>query len=404
MSESNPTILFAGGGTGGHLFPSLAIAQRLPESVAGDPAVALRSHFLCSDRQIDASILQKAGVQFTPLPVKPLPRGPLAAIRFVLSYWKSRSIAKQLIRTMNAKAIVAMGGFVSGPVVSAARSLGVPVMMVNLDAVPGKANRWLAGKCDHLFTVYPTDQLGTRRVDLVPMPLRQSCLASGDRASCRAAMGLDPERPVLLVTGASQGAESLNQMMIELLSRVPVQAMLARWQLLHLAGPGRDGDVRKAYEEAGLRHVVLDFCDTMGQAWGAADLAISRAGAGSVAEAVANAVPTVFLPYPHHKDQHQRLNAAPIVEACGAVLFDDHVDPVENADRLQMPIMQIMDNPDRLERMRANLRRIHPGDGATRLAREALDLAGLEGEVPDAPSPATDESAEPVAVEQGSGG
>src|SRR5690606_17293760 len=152
-------------------------------------------------------------------------------------------------------------------------------------------------------------------------PIRRAALASADAAECRRRLGLDPDRRTLLVTGASQGAESLNRFMATFAERRP--EALRDWQVIHLAGPRQIGDLRSAYERAGVPAAVFEFLDAMGEAWGAADLALSRAGASSVAEAVANRVPTIFAPYPWHKDQHQKRNAEPLIDAGGAWLVDD---------------------------------------------------------------------------------
>ncbi len=133
--------------------------------------------------------------------------------------------------------------------------------------------------------------------------------------------------------------------------------------MLHLAGNNERDELALAYEAAGVPAVVLTFCQEMGLAWAAADLAISRAGAGSVAEAWANGVPTVFLPYPHHRDQHQRLNAEPMVERGGAMLMIDHADGPRNAATLVEPLIELLGDDDRLATMRRKLDQ-PPVDGA----------------------------------------
>ena len=366
------TILFAGGGTGGHLFPSIAVAQRLRRI-----APRLESHFACSNRALDLQILSDADVAYTPLSVQPLPAvsRPWEAPGFIKSYFQSRAMAETLIANHGVSLVVAMGGFVSGPVVGAARRRGVPTVLVNLDAVPGKANRLLAGRCDRLFTVYETSAL-PERAERLALPLRSECLAPADAAECRRRLELDPAQPVLLVTGASQGAESINRMMIELTKRAAMQGVLRPFSIVHLAGAEREEAVSRAYKAAGLTAKVMAFTHEMGLCWGAAELAISRAGANSVAEAAANGVPTIFMPYPYHKDQHQRVNAQPLVEAGGAVMWDDLREGPLNANRYGQALVGLLQDSQRRAKMRAKLNEAAGGDGAQRLAQIIVEMVG----------------------------
>jgi UDP-N-acetylglucosamine--N-acetylmuramyl-(pentapeptide) pyrophosphoryl-undecaprenol N-acetylglucosamine transferase len=365
---NQPTVLFAGGGTGGHLFPNMAVVQRLRRY-----APELNVHFICSNRPLDSQILQKTGMPWTPLTVRPLPRRPWHVPGFLMAYRRSRQTVEQLIRSHNVVAMVATGGFVSGPAISAARKAKVPTVLVNLDAVPGRANRWLAGRCTKVMSVYATSQLPAR-TQLVAMPLRESCLAPADSAGCRRRMGLDPHRLVLLITAGSQGADSINRMMIALAQQPECAAVLRKWTIVHLTGRERDDEVKAAYDAAGLTSRVMAFSDEMGLCWGAASLAISRAGASSVAEVAANGVPAVFLPYPWHKDQHQRLNAQPLVEAEAALMWEDQKDGVVNAQRLGPGLMSLLVDGTLRQRMRENLKGLAGGDGAKRVAQEIVSL------------------------------
>ncbi len=372
--SSQSTILFAGGGTGGHLFPSLAIAQRLAD-VPGAPA----AHFLASDRAIDAQILTKAGVNFTACPMKPLPTRPWTIPGFVLSLVRSKKMVREIVKQRNVKLIVAMGGFVSVPAAMVGRALGIPILLVNLDAVPGKANRWLAKRCDELYSVYESPLLPSGRVKMTGLPLRRSGLSNGDARTDRVAMGLDADRPTLLVTGASQGAKSINLAMVELLKQDDFRAAIGAWQVLHLAGEGVGDELEKAYRAANVPARVMTFCDTMGHAWGGADLAISRAGANSVAEVAANGVPTIFLPYPYHKDQHQKLNVEPLSRGGAAVLMKDAIDPAVNAERLRPVMMELMGDAGRRAAMREKLLKLGGGDGAKKLMDVAMSIVARSG-------------------------
>lgn len=370
MNAETSTVLFAGGGTGGHIFPNLAIAERL--TGRGDIAVPPRVHFAVSNRPLDARIMTQQNLPFTPLGVRPLPRRPWHIPGFLRSYFQSRAEAMRLMREKNVRVVIATGGFVSAPVIAAARKLGIARLMVNLDAVPGVANRYLAPSCTRVFSVYASPKLPGATI--VPLPLRRSCLSSGDAASCKKALKLEGDRPVLLITGASQGAESLNKLMMELIGRDEFRAavMGRGWQVLHIAGEDRAEPVKQAYKQAGIDAVVMAFCNTMGLAWGAADVCLSRAGASSVGEVAANAVPTIFLPYPYHKDQHQKLNAQPLVEAGGSLMYDDLIEPKPNGDQLEPVLLALMNDASRRNAMRAKLHQLAGQDGASILADEAM--------------------------------
>ncbi|MHC4994690.1 MAG: UDP-N-acetylglucosamine--N-acetylmuramyl-(pentapeptide) pyrophosphoryl-undecaprenol N-acetylglucosamine transferase [Planctomycetota bacterium] len=369
-----PTVLFAGGGTGGHIYPALAVAERLT-----DYGVEIGIHFAVSDRPIDRDIMQQAGESFTALSVRPLPRRPWHVPGFLTRYLRSKNAARDLIQSQNVVAVVSLGGFVSGPVVAAARSMDVPTVLVNLDAVPGKANRFLAHKCDRVVTVYESDAL-PEASELIGMPLRRKALGpdgTDGQREARQKLGLDPEKQTLVITGASQGATSINQMLIELADRGLFDRLLADWQVLHLSGAGQATKLCEAYRPLGDRATVLEFSHEMGLVWSSASLALSRAGAGSVAEVLANTVPTVFFPYPYHKDQHQKLNAQTLVEAGAALMQDDAIDAKANADALVRTLSGLLEDRNGLETMRARLNELQRGDGASHVAQMTLKLASI---------------------------
>jgi len=186
-------------------------------------------------------------------------------------------------------------------------------------------------------------------------------------------LGIEPEPNTLLITGGSQGAQSINQSILATLARDDVRRRFEDWQVLHITGPGKADAVRDAYEKLKLTARVLPYCDAMGCAWRAATLAVSRAGAGSVAEAWANAAPTVFLPYPFHRDDHQRRNAAPIVDAGGAMMLTDRVAPRVNADQLAPLLRQLADDSTKRDAMTRCLADTRPPDGAEVIADWLLE-------------------------------
>ena len=354
-----PTFLFAGGGSGGHISPALAIWERLVELEPTASAI-----FVCSTRRIDTTMLTEADVDYRPIPAAPLSVRPRGLVRFTRGWIRARSAAGAILRRERIDRVVAMGGFVAGPVVSAAVKQGVPVTLLNLDDPPGKANRWIARRCDHVFSAIEVTDMPGFAERVVGMPIRRAALAPGEAPMCREQLGLDPGVPTLLVTGASQGARSINTLVTELAAAEP--GLLPGWQVLHLAGSGEDGLVRAAWRAVGVRAVVRPFLHGMGPAWGAADLAVSRAGASSVAEAWANAVPTLFVPYPHHRDRHQHRNAEPMAAAGGAVVQTDAGDPAFSGAGPGETLRNLIRDEPRRQSMRAALR-----------ARPAPDAAGL---------------------------
>ncbi len=363
-------IVFAGGGSGGHLSPGLAVAERLAEQ---DPTV--RTLFLCSQRPIDATMLTEAGAAYEPITASGLSVRPGRLARFVLDNRRGRREAERIMAADRPDRVVALGGFVAAPIVAAARRTGVAVTLMNLDNPPGKANRWMARRCvpgrDEVLSAVPLPDFPGFASEVIGMPVRRRALAVDDAASCRSSLGLDPQRRTLLVTGASQGAGSINDLMAHLVSHHAER--FADWQVYHLTGSGAVDRVRAAYENAGVAGRVEAFEHDMGRAWGAADLAVSRAGASSVAEAASNAVPAVFLPYPHHRDAHQRRNAEPLERIGGAVIVEDAVDPAVNAETVGPAVLNLLDDGATLERMKQALRANRPPDAAAVLAGRLLE-------------------------------
>ncbi len=360
------TYFFAGGGTGGHIYPALAIAEQF----AGAPDVAWR--VLCSPRPLDAEILREEGASYAVIPARPFGLSPRTLLRFLWGWGDSVRAARTHLREAKAQGevrVIAMGGFVAAPVVQAARVERVPITLVNLDAVPGRANRWIARHAESCFTA--ANVAGVTWTGVPPI-VRRAALAPGPPPHCRRSLGLDPDRPTLFVTGASQGARSINDLMAALLREHRETFVQGGWQVIHQTGKGEAEATRLAYADAGVPALVQPYFKAMGVPWGAADLAISRAGAGSVAEAWANRVPTIFLPYPFHKDQHQEENARPLSGLGAASVLRDFVDPARNARDHAPAILGLMNSDDDRSRMRAAFANLPAADGAARIASALL--------------------------------
>jgi UDP-N-acetylglucosamine--N-acetylmuramyl-(pentapeptide) pyrophosphoryl-undecaprenol N-acetylglucosamine transferase len=373
-------VVFAGGGTGGHLFPALAVVEALrrqPEPIDVS--------FFCTRRPIDRELLGEAGVEALPLSVRPLSMRPWHWPRFWWRWRESVALCKRVFYRRRPAAVVGAGGYASGPPVHAALALGIPTFVLNPDAVPGRANRYL-GSRSGLSGIFAQWEV-TRRcfpagspVEVTGCPVRPAFRAArrANLAGVLASFGLEPGRRTLLVTGASQGARTINEALALLAGRLDWTG----WQVLHLAGPADVGRVSQAFARLGrqsarptLKACVLPFTNRMPEAMAAADLVVSRAGASTLAEIQAVGKPSILLPYPYHRDQHQRHNAMVLVEAGAAVWLEDARDGSQNADRLGPVLGQLMKDDARREAMARAVRTLDRPDAAETIAGRLLERA-----------------------------
>ena len=364
--------LFAGGGTGGHIYPALAIIEHIQ---ALDPHA--RCELLVSDRPNDRTILDQHDLPFAPLPAKPFAKRPMGLLRFLCSWGPSvrqtRETLRRLRQTHGRVTLIAMGGFVAAPAARAARCEGVRVVLVNLDAVPGKANELIARKADTIYTA--CDIQGHPHWQRVPPIVRASTIQHIDPHDARTRFGLDPSAHTLLITGGSTGAQSLNRFM-PLFTQAHAQE-LKGWQVIHQTGKQiEDAELealRSAYRSIGIQAWVEHYIEDMGGAYAAADLGIGRCGAGTVAECWGAHLPSLFFPYPYHKDEHQLHNAKPLLRIEGAIACTDHVEPLGNLRAYGEILADLLTNPDRRDRMRAALESLGQPDGASRIAQALVN-------------------------------
>lgn len=405
-------MVFAGGGTGGHLFPALALVETLASR--GDP---VDISFFCTDRPIDHQILDAAGshgvthVEIVPQRVLPVATRPWEWPRFLLRWHETVRMCKDAFRRRRPAVVVGTGGYASGPAVHAAVGMGIPTFLLNPDAVPGRANQYLATRSS-VHAVFAQWEVTRRhfprhaRVEVTGCPVR-SAFRGGSATDVRAireSFGLDPSRRVLLVTGASQGARTINEAMMRLAGSLD----FGGWQVLHLAGAAHVQAVEEAYGRSGsalgmwrFRGRVLPFTERMAEAVAAADLILSRAGASTLAEILAAGKPSVLMPYPYHRDQHQRHNAMVLVEAGAAALVPDEKQDELNALRLGPVLAQLIQDERRRQAMAEAAQQLDRPEAAPRIVDRLLEAAGLRqngdvaaSQAADSPNGGADESGE----------
>ena len=368
MGERN--FFFAGGGTGGHIYPAIAVAEQI---IKLEPRAKV--HFFCSSRDIDAQILSKTNFEFTPLPAGGFSARPVKLISFCRRFLESCRIAGRKIAEDKPAVVTGVGGFVAAPVCWAAHRLKVPVVLLNVDIVPGRANKIIAHFADEIFVQFEDTvrcfAKGKARVSVVGCPLRRGFEhPRPDVISNR--LGLDKNKKTLLVTGASSGARSINETVCSLLKELA--AFADRWQIVHLTGKADFENVRRKYDDAKIDSRILEYCDDVPDLLAAADLVIGRSGAVSVAEYAAASVPSICIPYPYHKDKHQYLNAGKLVEAGAAIMVDDLPQRTETAQWLWEELEQLLKDQDKLEQMKTNCAAAARKDAALKIAKRLLEI------------------------------
>lgn len=315
------TYFFAGGGTGGHIYPALAVAQQLKIS---DPEAEI--FFFCSQRPIDTDILTASGFDFIKLPASGFSLRPDRLIRFITGFFKSRKTAHNLIRMAQKPIIIGVGGFVAAPVITAGKKLKAPLALINVDIVPGKSNKLFASKANEIYLQFDKTKEFFRNTKahlfVTGCPLRQE-FASLNRNDAIRNLNLDPDKKTILVTGASSGANNINQAMIKILPLL--ETICSDWQVIHLTGKGKSQQVRAKYENSSIPSLILDYYEQMHELLACADIIIGRSGAVSIAEYKRAAVPAICIPYPYHKDKHQYLNADTLVKSGAAMIVEDNI-------------------------------------------------------------------------------
>ena len=355
------TYLFAGGGTAGHVNPLLATADRLRER---DPDAQVL--VLGTAEGLEARLVPERGYELLTIPRLPFPRRPNGdALRFPGRWRRTVAQVRAILRERQVDVVVGFGGYASAPAYRAARLEKLPIALHEQNAKPGFANRLGARWTRFVGVTFSSTRLA--HSTLVGLPLRREIEALDlppARAEGRAMFGLDHRMPTLLVTGGSTGARQIN----ESVSRSVAALLGSGWQVLHLTGS------RSPVVDPGLAgYHLLEYCDRMDLALAVADLAVSRAGAGTLAELAALGIPAVLIPYAAGNGE-QAYNAQDAVHAGGAiVVIDDAFTP----EYVQTQLPVLLRDRARIADMAARMASVGVRDGADRMVD--LVLAARDG-------------------------
>jgi UDP-N-acetylglucosamine--N-acetylmuramyl-(pentapeptide) pyrophosphoryl-undecaprenol N-acetylglucosamine transferase len=364
-------VVVAGGGTGGHIYPAVAVLERLRTGVEN-----LDVTFLGTRRGLEGGIVPRLGYSMRAIVSRPLPAIKNADFVFSLIAASVGFVQSLIIMMSNRPhVVIGTGGYASGPVVLAARVLGIPILLIEPNSVPGRTISLLSRYADEIDLGFKETvryfERGTN-LRVTGVPIRAS-LGGGRRAEGLERFGLAGDRKTVFVFGGSRGAESINRAVIE-----AARLLADRRDLQLLVQTGRDGYARveESLKKLEMPSSVHAFIDDMRLAYAAADLVVCRSGASAVAEVTACGLPAILIPYPHATGGHQESNARLLEEAGAArVILDCDLD----GDALARAIVSMITDPDLVRRMSDNSRRLGNPRAADEIASRLLDLARKKG-------------------------
>lgn len=353
------TVVIACGGTGGHLFPGIAVAEELQRQ--GHKPI-----LLISEKKVDAEASAKyQHLRFEVIPAiaKPPTLSP-KMIPFLFRLLGNIRQCKALMKAEGAEVVLGMGGFTSFPPVFAGKKLGLKTFVHDSNAIPGKSNVLTAKYCTKvLLGLEPAAKyFAGRETELVGTPVRGELSQLPTREEAAKKWGLDPSLATLLVFGGSQGAKGLNSLVVEAAQEAP------DWQVLHVAGQNDFERVKGLVGERG-RYAVLSFCDDMPAAYALADGVVCRSGASSLTELAHLGLATVLVPYPYAADDHQTANAEVFAHA-GAALMAQERDL--GAEKLANLIKQVMPGAPEREGIQQAMKAFGERSAVERIAQVIL--------------------------------
>ena len=365
-ASPKPFIAIACGGTGGHLFPGLAVAQQLQERGCD---VAL----LISPKEVDQQAVKSVlGMEIFTLPAVGLQNRNYFS--FAKSFWNSFRATQKFFKKRRPAAVLAMGGFTSAPPIFSAKFCGAKTFLHDSNTIPGRAHRLLARFVDAAFIGFPETaaRLLAKKTLVTGTPVRPQFQIPA-AAECRVALGLDASCLTILVVGGSQGARGLNDLV---LSALPLLKNYG-WQFLHLTGANDFERVNAAYAANGIKAVVKPFLAEMNLALGAATACISRSGASSLAEMAAMRLPSLLVPLPTAADNHQFFNALAFEKTGAAHLFSQKVTPPKEVGELMVKmfagmISKLVENTEERAKMQSALAQWHAPEAAAEIAKSIL--------------------------------
>jgi UDP-N-acetylglucosamine--N-acetylmuramyl-(pentapeptide) pyrophosphoryl-undecaprenol N-acetylglucosamine transferase len=362
-------VIISGGGTGGHIFPAVSIANAV-KTLRPDAKIL----FVGALGRMEMQRVPAAGYDIKGLPIRGFlrPLWKLGNIGVALDYLKSKMMAKQLLRQFQPQVAVGVGGYASSAALGAANSLGIPTLLQEQNSYAGLANKTLARKAAKICVAYegmerffPAD-----KIMLTGNPVRQQLLESTiTREEAIRSFGLDPKKKTILLVGGSLGARTINESVLQHLDEIRVSQVQFIWQTGKYYSDAIAKQLEKAVCPDNLK--VTDFISDMAAAYRAADLVISRAGAGSISEFCLLGKPVILVPSPNVAEDHQTKNAMALVKKNAALCVKD----AEATQQLLPLAIKTVDDDAKLKSLHENILKMALPDSAKIIAQEVIKLA-----------------------------
>lgn len=366
--EKNLRIIISGGGTGGHIFPAVSIANAIKEL---RPETEIL--FVGAEGRMEMQRVPAAGYSIKGLPVAGFDRKNLFKnFSVLIKLFKSQRMAKQIIKEFRPHAAVGVGGYASGPTLKVAGNMGIPTLIQEQNSYAGVTNKLLAKQAHKICVAYEGMErfFDKSKIILTGNPVRQGLLNhSISREEAVRSFHLDPGKKTVLILGGSLGARTINQCVIENLDMIKKSGVQFIWQ----TGKIYINDAIAAIANAGdvtMLHVT-DFISNMAAAYSAADLVISRAGAGSISEFCLLEKPVILVPSPNVAEDHQTKNALALVNKNAALYVKD----AKAKEDLIEKAIQTVGNPELLNNLSINISKLAFTDSADIIAKEVIKLA-----------------------------
>ena len=366
--NKNLRIIISGGGTGGHIFPAVSIANAIKE-LRPDTEIL----FVGAEGRMEMHRVPAAGYPIKGLPVAGFDRKNLLKnIPVLIKLFKSQRLARKIVKEFQPHAAVGVGGYASGPTLKVAGSMGVPTLLQEQNSYAGVTNKLLAKQAKKICVAYEGMErfFDKDKIILTGNPVRQGLLNhSKTREEAIATFGLDPSKRTILILGGSLGARTINQCLMENLDKVKSSGIQFIWQTGKIYIEEAKAAVAKAGELPMLH--VTDFISDMATAYCAADLVISRAGAGSISEFCLLQKPVILVPSPNVAEDHQTKNALALVNKNAALYVKD----MEAKELLLDKAIEAVKQLDLLKNLSKNITELAFTDSANIIAKEVIKLA-----------------------------